>query len=157
MTETIKYALTLSGSAYTQFEKALSDEIGSKRKGRKGSSTKVMWCKAAEIEWMLETAAREDGDKQILQICTNSESAEVKISDKDCFFKAGITYEGIALQMRQIVMRYIIDRPYIKKTMWIGIDSVGIAEATAVIHLSLDFTYKYLNDWILQRMIAAKI
>lgn len=157
MTETIKYELAQVSSAYTQFEKALSEEIGSKRKGRKGSSTKVMWILAAEIEWMKETAAREDGDYEMLQICTNAEAAEVKISDKDCFFKAGILYEGVVLQMRQLVMRYVIDRPYIKKTMWIGILSSGIAPATAVIHLSIDFTYRYLNDWILQRMIAAKI
>lgn len=157
MTETIKYALTLSGSDYTQFEKALSDEIGSKRKGRKGSSTKVMWFKSIEIEWMEKTAAREDGDRQFLQICTNSEAAEVKISDKDCFFKAAFRCEGIALQIVDVVRRYEVDRPYIKKTMWIGINDVGFDPANCVIHISIDFTYKYLNDWILQRMIAAKI
>lgn len=113
--ETIKYALTLSGSAYTQVEKQLQSEIGNKRKGRRGSSTKVMLIEAIEIEWWHETAARADGDSQMLQITTNSESAEVYISDKDCFFKAKRMYEGVVLQMNELIVRYLVNRPYIKK------------------------------------------
>lgn len=82
--ESLKYSLPMSAAnTYTQYEKSMEQEIGAKRRGKKGSSTKIMFVENVEIQWEIWDAGDIDkGDEQALQITTNSETAMVDISDK---------------------------------------------------------------------------
>jgi hypothetical protein len=157
MTEVIKYSLTCSAAdTGTEFEKSLEQEIGQKRRGKRGQSTKVMWVKAITIEWEALTTPPVAADNYWLQITTNSEqNNEVNISDKDCFFKAKFQVTGITTEIQDIIKRYLVDLPYIKKTMYITIGSAGHG-AACNFHVQLEFEYRYVNDWVLSRMISRK-
>lgn len=166
MVETLKYSLTPSGAnIYTEHEKALEDDIGRKRRSKKkGPTTKVMMIRAIEINWWAWDDDPSAGDEQALQITTNSESGMVEISDKDCFFKKQLIItqtigagEGNGLGALERPKRYIINKPYIKKTMWIATDATAVAASSAAMHVELQFTYKYLSDWQMQRMISRKV
>jgi hypothetical protein len=159
--ESLKYSLPMSSAnTFTEFEKALEQEIGQKRRGKKGSSTKIMMVRNIEVEWELWDAMEIDtDDEQAIQITTNSESAIVNISDKDCFFKRQLCvvqesagYGGIW----ERIVRYVVNKPYIKNTMWIAVDSTGL-NATYTIHIEINFSYKYINDWVLQRIISRRV
>lgn len=165
MTETLKYSLTFSAAnTFTEFEKNLGNEIGQKRKGKRGNSTKVMIIRAIEIEWLQFDDDPSAADSIELQITTNSEANMVNISDKDCYFKAKKYMqqtvgagEGHGIAPVDLIDRYIVNKPYIKDTMYIGIDANEVAASSGSLHISIDYVYKYVNDWKLSRMISAKV
>lgn len=153
----------MSQLTYTEFEKALEEEIGNKRKG-KSSSTKVMFIKEVRVELPAESYAG-SLDSVEIQFTTNSESAMVNISDKDCFMKQKWMTNGAAsLDFIELVKTIPVNKPYIKKALYIGIDANGVAGTT--FHIEIDFEYmllilllavqKYVNDWQLSRMISRK-
>lgn len=162
--ETLKYSLTYSAAnTFTEFEKSLDQEVGQKRKGRRGNSTKVMMIRAITVEWLAFDDDPSAGDCQEIQITTNSESAMVNISDKDLFWKAKLymdqtvaATEGHGIAPVNKVQRYIVNLPYIKKEMYIGIDANAVAASSGSLHIQIEFQYKYVNDWQLARIISRK-
>jgi hypothetical protein len=161
--ETLKYSLTQSGSAFTEFEKHLPAEIGKTLRTAKGNKTKIMWVYAITIEWdhHATLAVGDQDEYELVQITTNAEGAEVALSDKDCFFKRknipdtwGTPASG---QMREHVKRYPVNLPYTKDEMYIGIFSnIMDNEAAAVVELQIEYGYKYIPDEVLSRINSAR-
>lgn len=79
---------------------------------------------------------------------------------KDCFFKRQLYVveggTGASLAIWERICKYIVEKPYIKNTMWIAVDGTGL-NATYTIHIELNFSYKYINDWVLQRIISRRV
>lgn len=157
MTETMKFDISATDAAATwkEYEKALPDEIGQKRKGRRGSSTKCMLVKDIVLEFPMWGGAVADQDYIMVSISSNSLSAEAYIDDKNIFFKVKLEACGIALQIIDKVVKYYVDRLYIKKTMYIQSLVNGLAAAGHT-GMELGFDYVYVNDWKLQRIISSK-
>jgi hypothetical protein len=143
-----------TANSFQEWEKTLPAEIGKK----KGQTTKVMWIEAITIEWYeWDAYEAQDADEQMIQITTNSESAEVKLSDKDCFFKRreSVTNSGTAAvdQHWENIKRYEVKKPYIKKEMFIAVDSTGLA-AGANVSIQIDYRFIYVSDYSLNRMVS---
>lgn len=162
MTEVLKYSLVESAlNTFTEFEKMLEDEIGVKRRTRnKGSKTKVMHITEIVLEFpgdgYLENT---DDDEFEFQITTQSETAMVAISDKDCFFKCKLQNAPTKAQGSfQVVspMRIPCDLWYFKKTMYMAVKGTSLAGA-GTLGVELHFNYSYVSDWQLQRMISRKV
>lgn len=158
--ETLRYALTESGATtFTEFEKSLDTrEIGKRSRSKNGRYTgkvKVMWIESIEISVPLLIA---DGDGALLQITTNSETAMVEISDKDCFFKADILMAGaLAAGAYQEVqpLKFEVNKPYIIDKMYIAIEGVAVGALT--VHMCINYSYKYISEAVVKRIIQRKI
>lgn len=154
--EVLKYSLACSADdTFTEFEKNLGNEIGTKRKSKRGSTSKIMMIRAIIIQ--LPTTLGADGEYVDIQLTSNSESAMVDISDKDCFCRKRLVLSGAiaaGAYIKDETPRFIINKPYIKDTIWIGIKhSLGAATAVGI---EIQFEYKYESDWKLQRMITRR-
>lgn len=154
MTETKKFNLPISvADTFEDIEKSFEDEIGKKKRGQRGGSTKVMLMKDINIEYPGFTAPPAAEDGFALQITTNKETALVKISDKDCIFKWYLRSTGISLEPQDLIVKKLIDRLYLKKEVHFGVDSFGYG-ATLDYDIEIGFNYKYISDWQFARMLA---
>lgn len=155
--ETLKYSLACSADdTFTEFEKNLGNEVGTKRKSKRGTTSKVMIITAITIQ--LPSTLASAGQYIDLQLTSHSESAMVDISDKDCFWRKKIELMGVGaaagFALKDYTPRFIINKPYIKETIWYGIKhSLG---ATTAVGFEITFRYAYLSDWQLQRMITRR-
>lgn len=154
--EVLKYSLACSADdTFTEFEKNLGNEIGTKRKSKRGSTSKVMIIRGVVIQ--LPTTLGADDEYIDIQFTSNSESSMVDVSDKDCFWRKRLLMEGAiaaGAYLKDETPRFIINKPYIKDTIWIGIKhALG---ATTAVGIEIQFEYKYLSDWQLQRMITRR-
>lgn len=154
--EVLKYELNVTvADTYEEYEKSVGQkEMGNKKKSRNTPSTKCMHVKDIIIE--NEAHALAAADYLMLQITTNSESAEVKISDKDCFFKYKPYTNGAATEVRNLIEKQTVDRIYIKDEMYFGVDT-GSLSATHEFDIEIGYSWTYVNDWQLARMIASKV
>lgn len=154
--EVLKYHVpTIANDTFKEYEKSVGQkEMGNKKKSRNTPSTKCMHVQDIIIE--NEAHALAAADTLMLQICTNTESAEVVYSDKDLFFKYKSYCNGAAAENRSLIERIKVDRIYIKDDMWIGVDTDSLG-ATHDFDIEIGYKWTYINDWQLARMIASKV
>lgn len=165
MEESVKYVLTPdTANAYQEWEKNLGSEIGQTRKPRKGKgvgSTKVMYIKEINIEYLPTDGVHDDDvttlDSWELQICTNPQTAMVGLANKSLFakFRKILHVVGAAFVWAdEQPWKVPINKPYVKNEMFIGIDSNGL-EAEASFQIEIVYEYKYVNNFIMSRMLKA--
>lgn len=154
--ETKKFSLTMdTADTFQDYEKQLEDEIGKKKRGKRGSSTKVM--DLVEIclqppDWDADFVAADSKD---FQITTTKETAIVNLSHNTLIFKWGeriFATLATGLPVYEKVLKLPVNRYIIKKEIHFGVDCNEVA-ATGW-HVELGFNYTYVSDWQLARMIG---
>ena len=138
--EVLKENITLSAAnTYTEVDLTFeSTEIG--KRNTKGDKIKVMLVHGIGFEIVSgfdPAATATDGDDLMIQFTTNSESAEVETIDKDCFYKKKWENDFVTGGHDTKFDKTPIDwfphpLPYIKKRLWVGGDSTGLAAAADV-------------------------
>lgn len=161
--ETISENITLSAAnTYTEKELTLLEDIG-KEIGKKSKSIKglTVWGIAIELVSGFDGAGVDNGDYIEVQITTNSETGIVELIDKDLFWKKKIrlddaTAVGFVFVDDVMYMWFPQPLPYIKKRMWIGVNSNGLASAVDM-NVRIFHGYGYFSETQMTRMIRAKI
>lgn len=85
----------------------------------------------------------------------------VEMVDKDLFWKFAqvlhdATAVGFSIENKVLYFWFPEPLPYIKKRLWVGADSTGLA-AAADINFTIFHSYGYVSQFTLNRMIAKKI
>lgn len=154
--ETKKMALTMdAANTFQDYEKQLEDEIGKKKRGKRGSSTKVMDL----VEIVLQPPAWDSdyvaADSKDFQITTTKETAIKDLSHNTLVFKWGeVIFATLAtgIPAYQKVLKLPVNRYIIKKEIHFGVDCNEVAALSW--HVELGFNYTYVSDWQLARMIG---
>lgn len=163
--ETIKENITLTAvDTYTEISLTLLEEVGKMSKDNK--KKKILFIYGIMLEpvsgdnYPFDAAGVTDGDSWDFQITSNSEAAMVETIDKDLIFKYGevldLLTSGRNVRPKCIYIWFPKPIPYIKKQMFIGATSDGLAAALDV-NFTIFHTYGFISTYQLNRMIAQKI
>ena len=155
--ETKKYSLEMdAANTFQDYEKQLEDEIGKKKRGKRGSSTKVMDLVEIELQppdWDDSPSVQDSKD---FQITTTKESAIKDLSHNTLIKKWGQELLAVgaaaAWGLEERVLKIPVNRYIIKKEIHFGVDCNEVADTGW--HVELGFNYTYVSDWQLARMIV---
>lgn len=155
--EVKKLALTMdAANTFQDYEKQLEDEIGKKKRGKRGSSTKVMDLVEIVLQPPVWDNAPSVQDSKEFQITTQKETSIVNLSDKDVIYMWGQELLAVgaaaAWGVEEKTLKLPVNRYVIKKEIHFGVDCNEVAAVDW--HVELGFNYTYVSDWQLARMIG---